>query len=351
MSFLLKDQWRSWAAEWGLTHVPEKGWLRRTERVLGPRKDLLFRVSWGKDDDPGLNVTIRFPRTLDPQGLREALIANAALDVLPGKGAARRKMAVETGPKKTVRIGSRPEFLLNEDRLVWRRTFAFHVPKPAQIQAWVDALVEAIGRATPRFGGDCETCATGRVSGYVVVDEYPMMMCATCQQRLRTEGEMANRAYEMTEARHLNGAALGAIGMVLGAIAWAGIGALTHRMFAVAAIGIGVMVAFGYRFGAGRVDVTGRVIAAALTVGSVVLGEIVLLAWWIAERFPNIGFDLDAGWLAYQKTWAVSPAEEAIPLFFGLVGAWVASQALQKPRLAATIQQAGSPQGQHDKAA
>src|SRR5262245_8418852 len=242
MAFLLKNQWGTWAAEWGLTHVPERGWLRRTERVLGARRGLLFRVLWGGDEDPGLNVTIRFPRAAEPQRIREQLIADASLDVLPSKGSARRKMTIETGPVKTIRWGSRPEFLLREDCLIWRRTFPFNPPKVARLQAWVDALADALGRATRTFDDTCEACGSARVNRYVVVDGLPMLMCETCQQRLRVEGEMASRAYDMTEARHLNGLALAAVAAVIGAIAWAGIGALTHRIWAMAAIGIGALV-------------------------------------------------------------------------------------------------------------
>jgi hypothetical protein len=335
---LLKDQWRTWAADWSLTHVPERGWLRRTERVLGARGGLLFRVSWGGDDDPGLNLAIRFPRPGEPQRVREQLIADASLDALPGKGSARRKMAVELGPVKAIRWGSRPEFLLRENCLIWRRTFPFNPPKVAHLQAWVEALIESLRRATRTFDA-CETCGSSPVHRYVVVDGLPMWMCESCQQRLRVEGEMASRSYDMSEARHVNGLALAAVAAVMGAIAWAGIGALTHRIFAVAAIGIGALVAYAYRMGAGRVDKSGRVIAAALTVSSVVLGEILMLAWWIAERYPEVAWDLHTAWLAYQHSWATAPADEGAALFFGVMGAWVASQALARPKLAARIEQ------------
>jgi len=92
------------------------------------------------------------------------------------------------------------------------------------------------------------------------------------------------------------------------------------------------------------------VIAAALTVSSVVLGEILMLAWWIAQRYPEVGFDLNAGWLAYQRSWTSAPGDEGAALFFGVVGAWVASRALQKPKLAAKIESAEA-EAQRDRAA
>ena len=344
MALLLKNQWRMWAQEWGLTHVPEKGWAYRTERVLGARKGLLFRVLWGRDDDPGLHVCIRFPKAPDLERVRAALITDPTLDALPGKGAARRRMELDNVQKKLIRVGARPEFLLGPSQLVWRRKFAFRIPKAAEIQAWVDALVGALVRVTPVFDGRCEVCTTGQARQFVLVDELPKFMCTGCQERLKIEGDMAERAYEMSEARHLNGLMLACVTAVLGAIGWAAIGALTQRIFAIAAIGIGVFVAWAYRIGAGRVDVPGRVIGASLTLGSVILGEMLLYSFWISQAQPDLGFSLEAGWLTLLGTWSKSPGEEVLPMLFGILGAWVASKALQKPKLAAKVEVAADPE-------
>src|SRR5262249_58032832 len=118
----------------------EKGWNRRTEWIAGERKGLLVRVSWGVDGNPGLFVMVRFPRTPDLASLRQALIDDPTLEILPGKGGARRKMAIETGPKKMVRWSGIPEFTLTESSLVWRILNRFSMPKPAHLQSWVDAL-------------------------------------------------------------------------------------------------------------------------------------------------------------------------------------------------------------------
>jgi len=346
MSIFLKDQWRDWAREWGLTHHPEKGWMRRTEWVAGEHEGLLVRAGWGTEENPGLVVLVRFPRVGDVDRLRQALIDDATLDALPGKGGARRKMVIETGPKKTVRLGGVPEFTLTENSLVWRHVFRFSTPKATQLEEWGAALVTAIARTTSRFDGRCEVCTTGAATRYVLVNEVPMMMCATCQQRLSAEGEMAERTYEMSEARHLPGLALGLVAALVGAVAWAAIEAVTNRIFAAAAIGIGALVAWTYKRGAGRVDAAGRVIAAALTIVSVVLGEIMIYAWMVMKARPEIGFNLEAGWYVYLKMWGDSPGSEAITILFALVGAWVAAKALERPRLRARIESGDATSGQ-----
>jgi hypothetical protein len=341
MATLIKDRWAVWARDWGLSHGARGGLVRRTETVAGERHGLLFTACSGDDQYPGLSVTVRFPRTLDVQGLRARLADDASLDTLPGRTGARRATRVVTTVKPVVRWGKPPEYSLTESSFVWRRVFPWRTPKPAQVQAWVDTLVDAVSRSTPVFNGRCESCGTVEVPKHVLVDGVPMRLCAGCQQRTLAEGEMAERAYEMTEANHGVGAALAGFAAIVGAVAWAAVSALTQREFAAAAIGIGVLVAWAYRRGAGRVDVLGRVVGAAFTLASVTLGDILLFAWWVAKARPDVGYQFDAGLYVYGSAWHDRPADQVITLLFASIGAWVAFKALERPKLRHTIQQAG----------
>jgi hypothetical protein len=177
------------------------------------------------------------------------------------------------------------------------------------------------------------------------------MMCGACQQRVKAEGEMAERTYDMIEVRHLNGALLALAAVAAGAVVWAALGALTQRVYSAVAIGIGALVAWTYRKAAGRVDQAGRAIAAGLTLLSVVLGEILLYALWVAQANPGVGFRLDAGWSVYARIWAENPGGEIFTLMFGLVGAWVAIQALQRPKIRVHIETAESQDAEQRKAA
>jgi hypothetical protein len=349
VSIFFKNQWQEWAREWGLTHYPHKGWASKNEHVIGKRKGLLIRAGWGADQSP-LIVCIRFPRTANLERLRNALIDDASLDALPGKGSARRKMEVESGAKKVIRIGNPPEFRLTDTSLIWYRTFSLMAPKPKQVQEWVDALVVAVGRAVPAFDGHCECCATGMAKDYVVVDELPTWLCNNCVQKLKTEGDMADRTYDMSEARHVPGALLAVVAAIVGAAAWAALGVITDRTYALVAIGIGLLVAVAYRKGAGRVDGLGRAIAGFLTLASVVLGQVSLYAWWVSKERPDVGFNLDAGLHVYLRAWALKPGSEVITLLFALLGAWYATRALQRPKLHANIESADS-SGVEQKAA
>jgi hypothetical protein len=335
------NAWTAWARDWGLTEQTQRNWLQRLFRVAGERNGLLFRAGWGIDEYPGLTVCVRFPRTVDTAGLQQRLIDDATLDGLPGKGGARRRMVVRAdAPRTTFRWGKPPEFVLTETSLTWRRVFSWGTPKPARIQAWVEALVAAVARATPVFHGRCESCNVNAVPRHVLVDGVPSLLCTGCQQRTLAEGEMAERAYEMTDANHGVGAVLAGLAALVGAVGWAAVSALTQREFAAAAIGIGALIAWAYRRGAGRVDAAGRVVGAALTLASVTLGDILLFAGWVARARPDIGFNLEAGWSVYLSAWQKRPADQVITILLAAAGAWVAFQVLAAPKLTHTIQQA-----------
>jgi hypothetical protein len=340
MLTLMRDRWRTWAAAWALTHHPRRGFYQPTEAVTGARGGLLLRAGWGDQQFPGLTVTIRFPRALDVQRLRDVLAEDTSLDTLPGRAGARRGTRIVPAVQPSMRWRKPPEFALTETSLVWRRAFAWGVPRTIQLMPWVETLLAAVARATPGFTGRCECCGVNEVKRHVLVDGMPMLLCSGCQQRMLAEGELAERAYEMTEANHGVGAVLAGLAALVGATGWAAVSALTQHEFAAAAIGIGALVAWAYRRGAGRVDALGRVVAAAFTLASVTLGDMLLFAGWVARARPDVGFRLDAGWLVYLSAWKQRPAEQVITLLFAALGAWVAFKALERPKLKRTIQPA-----------
>ncbi len=352
MSLVPKSRWTDWARDWGLQHVPQKGWMYRDERIVGLRDGRIVQVGWGGDKNASLVVLIRFPRVENVQGLRDTLIADPALDAMPGKGAGRRKMARASANNNAVRLGAIPEYTLGERSLVWIRRFAWRAPKPAEQRAWVETLLGAVGRATPKFDGRCESCSTGSVSTYVLVDGVPMMLCGSCRQRMRAEGEMAERAYDMQDASHATGALFALGASFAGAVVWALLEMLTGRIFAALAIGIGALVAWAYRKGAGRVDGVGRVIAGVLTLGAVVMGDVLIIAISMMTQPNAHGFPLLRAFSIYGAVAAKSPGSLVPPLLFGLVGVWFATKALARPKLKHDIREAGEdPRVQQKKAA
>ena len=340
MSLFSKNQWQPWARSWGVSHYPQRGAFGRNEQIAGLRNGYLLQVSWGGDKNATLIVRLRFPMGASLEGIRAALAADPSLDALPGKGKARAKTVIEIGPEKMVRLGFMPEFILRDGSLLWSRRFAWSTPKPEQLKGWVDTLMMALARAAPAFDGKCEQCHTTAVRQFVFVDGVPKLLCGTCQERLRVEGQMAERNYDMLEARYLNGALLGLGMALLGAAGWAALAAGTGRILVAAGLGIGWLVAVAYRRGAGRVDRTGQLIGAVLTLGSVVFGQVLFYAWSVMRVRPDVGFRIGAGWLVYMRLWATSPGTDIIAVVFGLVGALAAFGMLRRKAQGAVIRTA-----------
>ena len=214
-------------------------------------------------------------------------------------------------------------------------------PKSAKVRTWVETLLGAIGRATPPFDGHCERCNAANLRGFVLVDGIPMILCGSCQQHLRAEGEMAERSYELQDANHMAGAVLALLVAVVGAIACAIMAAVTGEIFAAVAIVTGLVVGRAYRRGAGRVDASGRLIGAIFTLGSVVLGDLlaITLGMW---RGHAAGVPFVRAMMLYENVAVKSPGKLVAPLLFGLLGAWASSRALRRPKLQAEIRPAGN---------
>jgi hypothetical protein len=340
MSLLVRTEWTDWANAWGLAHHRQHGWLLHNEHIVGLHDGLLVQVGWGGDKNQYLTMRVRFPRETNLEMLRDAMIRDTTLDVLPGKGAARKKTRIEIGEKKGIRLVGPAEFTLSEGALVWRRLFAWSTPAPAKAEEWAAALIQSTVRVSGAFDGRCEQCSTGSVRDFVLVDQVPMMLCSSCQQRLRGEGELADQAYDASEANHVRGALFAQGAAMFGAGAWATLAIVSEHVFAAAAIGIGALVAWAYRRGAGRVDSAGRAIGAALTIGAVVSGQVLYWAWRVSIERPDIGFRFDAGLDVYMRSWASAPGSEFLCLMFGAIGAFVAARALTRPHLHAHLRTA-----------
>jgi len=276
------------------------------------------------------------------QRVREALIADPALDALPGKGAKRRKMVRDDDVRKIRKLRRPlPEFTLGERNLIWAHRFPFASPKSEQVRKWVETLLGAVGRATQPFDGHCEKCNAANVRGFVLVDSIPTILCGSCQQRLLAEGDLAERSYDLQVANHLGGAILGLFAAFAGALVWAVAEIVTGYIYSGLAMAMGLAVARAYRRGAGRIDRLGRVIGAALTLGSVALGDILIITLGLWRKQTAEGVPFVQAVALYANMAAKAPHKLAPPLLFGLFGVWVSTLALRRPKLKAEIRAAG----------
>ncbi len=367
MSYLEQSQWKQWAQEWGFIHSPQKAWNYPNEWMAGAWQGRLVKLGWGGDRGRRLYVMIRYPMIEGADVLRENLRRDDELAALPGW----KKIKPERPQKAPAAAGTKlapegldfnrptfswsgltlPDLVVAERGLVWSHEFAWRRPKPAQVRQWVDKLVGAVSRWTVPFQGRCEECTTSRADRFVLFEGVPVFMCSGCRERHAAQGQMAQQRYEMEDANYTLGLVYAAIAAIVGGGMWALLAIWTQRMYALVAMGIGLLVAFCYKLGARKLDRMGQVLGAALTLAGVIFGDVVFYAYMLSKTRPDIGFRLDAGVFAFIGMLKESPGDIIFSLVFGALGAWVAVRWLGKPRFTPKIQSAEEAAGGMKKAA
>lgn len=354
MPFFNSGKWKQWAQEWGFVHSPQTPLAYRNEWIAGMRDHRLVKVAWGGQKGSRLFIIIRFAGSLTSGSIREGLRQDESLAALPGwkrlkpMPEAKRSPAGAGRPSGPGADYERPGFKLNafvqhdlvvdDKSMVWSHAISWGRPKPEKVRGWVEALLQSLSRTTQGFDDRCEMCGTGRVNGFVLFEGLPMMICPGCREQTKLQGQMAEQRYEQGDSNVLMGLLLGAAGAVIGGIAWAAFAMWTERIYAAVALGIGMLVAWGYKLGARKLDRFGQIAGAALTLGGVVVGDVLLYAWQVSRSRPDIGFRLDVGWAVFVELLQTSPADIILTMVFGAVGATIAIRWLRKPRFTPRIE-------------
>lgn len=321
MGLLERSQWKEWAQQWGLQHHPQRGWAVRNEWVVGAHKGYLARIGWRGNYGSELSVLIRFPKQEDLVRVRERVLRNPDLTGLPGW-------------RKDKASGLQ----VDESSLLWTRSFPWSRPKTPTIQEWVERLIRALSEIVAPFDRRCEECRSSSVNEYVLLEDIPVYLCTTCQERLVAEAAMAERRYEQITANYGLGTVYGSLAAILGGGCWALLAVWTQRIYAAVAIGIAWLVAWSYSQGAKKIDRVGQVIGAGLTVAGVVLGDVSYYAFLVHERNPEIPFRLDVGWRVFVRVLQQRPGEVVISLLFGVLGVWFCFRFLRQPRFKPKIE-------------
>jgi hypothetical protein len=322
MGLLEKSQWQEWARQWGLTHHPQRGGFARNEWLVGSYRGHLLRIGWAGDYGSELYVLIRFPKQQDALHLHERLLHDPQLETLPG-----------WKKKRTLNL------IVEESSVLWKRSAAWGRPRTEVIQQWVEQLLQALSKYVQPFDGHCEQCGGSGVKQYVLIEQVlPVYWCSACQDRLVTEGAMAERKYAQLEANYTLGALYGLGAAVVGGGGWALLAIGTRRIYALAAIGIAWLVAWAYYKGAGKIDRLGQAIGAVLTLAGVVFGEVLFYAQMVHTHQPEIPFRIDVGWQVFVQVLQENPGEPIMSLLFGLIGVWYIFRFLRRPRFTPKIE-------------
>src|SRR5215467_6530455 len=137
--------------------TPEKG------SVIGVRKGYLVALALTRVGRyAGFAILIRYPAIMALQQLQEAIKSK------PGFSSFFHKKRAK------VTAGS----------LVISWTYAMTKPKPDEIIALLDGVLEEVSHYAPAFCGKCEDCSTAETREITLMNGVPGYHCLACQTRL-----------------------------------------------------------------------------------------------------------------------------------------------------------------------
>ena len=207
--------------------------------------------------------------------------------------------------------------------------------RPEVVAGEVETLLRAVKRVCPVMPETCRLCGSASGAEPILLNEVVDRICPACLERLQHE---AKRAREQYESLHFNlplAVLTAAVLAVVGALVWAGLAAATNRVFWAIAIGSGLLIGWGTSKAAGKCGPATQTLVALFTVLSVLLGEVLVLAYHFDSYAKTHGGTVN--WAAFAAAvprllWRTG-GDTAFALGGGLIGAYYAARRAGRPSL------------------
>lgn len=308
------------AALTGLTHYPNQGPFGQKEGALiGARDGYLVAIGPAKTESgSAIGILICYPAAPDAKAIETEIKA--------------------AKPKEGKHGG------VTDSGVQWLLHYTFKKPKAQEVVEATDALITTLKKVAPGYNGTCQMCKSARVSEILLMNSVPGYYCDSCQQQMHSELANTAQNYEQIQANFPNALALGLVAALIGSALWGGLAYAINRIFLVGAIGIGVVVTMAVIKGMGKTNLAAQVMAAVLTVGSVLLGDALFfvlvimketgaafsteLVSAVLQNFVQLETDSGGGWAT---------------ILFALVGAGYAIYQGRKPQFKAQFERLGQP--------
>lgn len=121
-------------------------------------------------------------------------------------------------------------------------------------------------------------------------------------------------AAESAETNYFLAAVLGVTAAAAGAGVWYGLVVMTNMMIGYVAVGIGFLVGFAVKYGAGRGTFGLQILGAVLALLSIAGGDYFMIHYWIREEDPTFTQWLDLG--TYLNEYIAVLKENPLNLLF-----------------------------------
>jgi len=203
-----------------------------------------------------------------------------------------------------------------------------------------EALLRAVKLAAAPMPEKCRICGSDSRGEPILLNDLVDRVCPACVERLHHEAQRARQKYDELPVNFPLAVLAAAVLAVAGAAAWAGITIATNKMYWAIAIGSGLLIGYGTTWAAGRGGPVTQVLVATFTVISVLLGEILFVAYqyyqYTKERAVEINWELFIAQVP-NILWEMG-GDTLFALGGGLIGAYYAVRSAGKPDLEVKVE-------------
>ncbi len=169
-----------------------------------------------------------------------------------------------------------------------------------------------------------------------IVNGTPAFLTEIDVAEIEQGGRLIADEYEQSSTRWLPALIFGLIGVVVSALAWAVIAVVTDREFWLVAIGAGLLIGYLVTIGARKTNLGIQIMVGILTVGAVLLGQLLTFAWLLNQEF--VGVSTADVFEIYGSFLADDTGSMLFAVGGGLIGGWYGAKLAGKPQLTPEIE-------------
>ena len=229
-------------------------------------------------------------------------------------------------------------FTVEETAATGVRVYSFGKPEPQEFADTLTAVVSALKPLAQPLAGRCERCQ--RTEGQITLsNNIPGYFCASCQQQVSQELDAAGIAYDQLETNLPQGALYGIGAAVVGGLAWGLVAYGIKTIFLWGAILIGGFIGKAVVKGMGKVTWAGRIMIGALTIASVVFGDVLFYTLVVMSE-THVPFSLELAKEVLGNLWTIETSSKGGlgSVAFALIGAGYVVYSTRRPEFKARFE-------------
>lgn len=168
----------------------------------------------------------------------------------------------------------------------------WRMPEPTKVKALVDAVIDTVSRTTQPYASSCIDCGD-KNPDTLLINGVPSYLCSACLGKMKQEVLASKKAFDAQKPDLRTGLIYALVAVIASAVIWGLIAYIFQVFFFFAGFLIGLFVGYVLTYGTKRIN--GEVIGLAvlLTVVSVLLGEILYIAFILMGEGVSLVYLLD----------------------------------------------------------